>query len=118
MLDDATVTPRYLGANSVLAFFDSQSSPEGRLQKKKQAVLEAEILPILGLQNPASLYPFMAANQIERLRLEVVEALPPNREILRCVLNGAYFKNELMRNQDLLYLPTDCSSLLAGLVRY
>lgn len=82
---DDTPTPRYLGENSIPAFFGNQNSPEGRLGAEKQGVLGTEILPMLGLQNPAGPYPFMSSNQIEQTRQEVFEALPPNREILRYV---------------------------------
>ena len=83
MKGDDAVTPRYLGENSFPAFFGNQATPEGRLGNEKQGVLGAEILPMLGLQNPAAPYPFMAANHIEDTRTEVIESLPPNREILR-----------------------------------
>ena len=43
---------------------------------------------MLGLQNPAAPYPFMAAIHIEDSRREALEALPPNREILRYVMIG------------------------------
>ncbi|KAH6667630.1 hypothetical protein B0J14DRAFT_602713 [Halenospora varia] len=75
----------FLGTNSMRAFIRDQTSQTNSPQNVQSQNVEAAILPILGLQESRSTYPFLPVTQmcLKKMDLEVRQVLPLDLEIIR-----------------------------------
>jgi hypothetical protein len=75
----------FLGTNSMRSFLRDQASQAGPTQNTPSKTVEDALLPILGLDESRSTYPFLPASQtsLEKINLELHQVLPVDREIIR-----------------------------------
>jgi hypothetical protein len=85
--DEATNESRYLGQNSIAAFLSEEARAGETSIVGDQDVIKKDIMPILGLQISTAPYPFMSQDDMDKIRLQIASALPPNREVLKYVFH-------------------------------
>lgn len=75
----------FLGTNSMPAFLRDENSQVGSVHDSPSHTVEDAILPILGLKEPESTYPFLPDSEasLERIRSELYQILPLDHEIIR-----------------------------------
>lgn len=75
----------YLGTNSMPAFLRESTSDVSLAQPALRHSAEDAVLPILGLKESRSIYPFLQEPEtcLERLSADLLQALPVDREIIR-----------------------------------
>lgn len=111
MEEDTKPSIRFLGNNSVPAFLSDRRSPNGGESAPEGGeTLRNEILPMLGLETPAAPYPFMSMESRDKVRQDISNALPPDKEVLKYVC--------LLQTQvhlDLVLTVADYSSCIGPL---
>lgn len=85
--DEGTNESRYLGQNSIAAFLTEEARAGEPSIAGDQDVIKKDIMPILGLQISTAPYPFMSQDDMDKIRLQIASALPPNREVLKYVFH-------------------------------